>query len=446
MKTYDYQYAYAISIDEVNDMLKRNLAAVPMRMQFSTTDGDTGSKISLNAELSPWSIVRGGQNTLLRVNVPISQGRLTLEGGAITGDYDLATVSVIVEIRLGWIGAGTQQEAQGASGHTQLIFEPSEAQGQDSPGNVSVIKPIDPNKKLDPVASALLQSYFASALRTNKEALKYILANVNPAPASVASWLNPKRWNYYYTETSSAAALCFLCMLDDTPLPSPKFDSTSLDSKSNVTVLVSQETFFNHVVLPGVEAAFPSASFSLSCTNDQCAITNQHSFDFEKVTVNNFEIRTSHDGNGLSCNASGGGPLKFLFGLANLPDASYWWSVGTVNPLVFKDPAVSFAEDPNPKLAHDQTVYWYDWILLAVVGIANAVGLASTIYDLVNHFSDGVNKTGMSSINSHIQKATGGNIASLSNLLAWRGDARHFVAHTAGLNGAFYVQGTYRST
>ena len=84
---------------------------------------------------------------------------------------------------------------------------------------------------------------------------------------------------------------------------------------------------------------------------------------------------------------------------------------------------------------------WYDWPLLVVLGITNVVGLVSTIYDLVNGFSDQVNQVGMDTINTAVQQSTGNTVVSLTQLLQWQHDSQRFAATASGLDGAFYVRG-----
>lgn len=440
VNTYGFDYVYAVSIDQVNRMLAHALADVSMVMNYTTQDADSGATIMLQAKLGAWSIVRGGQNSLLNVQVPISEGLLKIEGPGLNGNHDLAGVSVVLQIQLGWVGAGTAQDAIGHPGQTELVFDPVEGNA-DAPGHVAVIKLIDPQHGLDSVASGLLQAYFSSAVYANKAALKFIFASINPAPALVASWLAPRQWLYYYAETASASALCFLCMLGPDALPQPRFDSTALGGQANTIILISQRAFFANVVLPGVRRALPGGSFALECANDQCTIRNSAIFNIGSVTATSFSLAVSNDGNGLAVQAKGGGPLKFLFGLADLPGASYSWEIDTHNPLVFDNPGVRFAEDPHPRLVQDHTMQWYDWPLLVVLGITNLPGLVSTIYDLVNGFSDQVNKVGMAAINQDLQQSTGGSVASLNGLLQWQRPGQQFALKAAGLDGAFYVRG-----
>jgi hypothetical protein len=114
MKTYGFDYAFALSIDAVNAILRRNLAGVAMSVHYTTLDEDTGSTITLSGKLAPWQIVRGGQNTLLNVNVPFGEGSLTRTGGALKGNYDLSGVTVELQLSLGWMGAGDAQQGSGS--------------------------------------------------------------------------------------------------------------------------------------------------------------------------------------------------------------------------------------------------------------------------------------------------------------------------------------------
>jgi len=139
--------------------------------------------------------------------------------------------------------------------------------------------------------------------------------------------------------------------------------------------------------------------------------------------------------------SSGGGPLKFLFGLANLPDASYSWSVSTVNPCSYDGKAITFATDQHPVINQDHTIYWYDWVLLVVLGITNVAGLVSDIYDIVGNFADQAQNVGMSSINSGLQAATGGAVMNLAQVIDWTKDGQTLSPSAAGMNEAVFVAG-----
>lgn len=442
MMTNGFDYAYAVSIAKINQALQSNLSGVDMPVAYRTTDPLAGT-ITLNGKLAPWQIVTGGQNTLLNLSVPFAEGVLSLEGGAITGSYDLSGVSVITQVSLGWLGPGSQQQAQGGGSATQLVFDPTDTSGDNNPGYVAAINILDPDGNLDTTAKGLIKAYMAAALVDNKSNLQYIFANINPRPENLASWLQPTKWLYYYMQAGAVDAMCFLCMMSDEAFPQPTFDSTALTAGSDCVLLVSQPQFFNHVVLPGVRAAFSGGSFGVGCSNEVCTVSNNGDFNVGSVAASSLRVTTSDQGNGLKIVASGGGPLKFLFGLADLPGASYSWGVTSQNPLKFAGGQIDFQNDPNPTITQDHEIKWYDWVLLAVTGITNVAGLVAAIYDAVKNFHDQAQNVGVGTINKNVQAATGGAVINLQNIVDWKLGREQLSVTEAGLSGALYARGNF---
>lgn len=444
MKTYGYNFAFALSIDAVNAIMAKNLAGVDMSIAYASVDEDSGAKLTLNATLGPWQLAPGGENNLINLNLPIVKGAISLQGAGLSGTYDLAGVVPEMQVTLGWVGAGSAQDATGSGDKTRLSFNPTESSDKNGQGYVATLQVHDPQKKLSAVALGILSDVMAKALYSNKDKIKYIFANVNPIPRGLASWLRPSEWRYFYVGTPTNGALCFLCMLSgSSAMPqAPSFDSTALKAGSNTAILISQPVFFENIVVPGVHAAFPGANFQLSTTTEEvCTVNNSGEFQVDNVPAQAFKLTPSNDGNGLALTASGGGPLKFLFGAANLPNASYHWSLSTVSPLQFDGKMLRFAKDANPVMTQDHTIPWYDWILLVVLGVVNITGLISLIYDSVNHFGDRAETVGMANINAGLQNATQGSVANLAALVDWSVDGRSLTPQDAGTSGALYVHG-----
>jgi hypothetical protein len=443
VKTYNYDYVFALAADTVNAILASNLAGVHQTIRYSAVDQDTGSTVTLNAELAPWQMVRGGGNTLINLNLPIATGSLTLTGGAITGSYDLAGVIPEMVVTLGWVGAGSQQAAQGSGDLTHLTFDPDPSKDKQNPGYVATAAIQDPARRLDDVARGILGQLMPSALFANRDKVAYVFANVDPTPAGLASWLTPGQWQYFVSQDATGSpVLCFLCMLGSGAFPAqPAFDASALQQGAGSVILVSQTAFFRNVVLPAVQRTFSGGSFALSSTGESAKIVNTSGFDVGKVATSSYSLTASPAGTGLAVASSGGGPLKFLFGLADLPDASYSWSLSAVNPASYAGGQISFTADPHPVINQDHTIYWYDWLLLAVLGIVNVAGLISAIYDLVNNFADEAQNAGMSNVNSNVQAATGGTVMNLAQVIHWTKSGQTLTPVTAGMNEAVYVAG-----
>ena len=447
MRTYGYDYSFAISIDEVNKILNENLKNIDLELKYSGNDPQSGSTINMDAKSAPWQIIEGGQNSLLRFSMPFTDGYLSIEG-PISKSYDLTNVTVLIEVTLGWLGSSTLQETEGSGNLTQLIFSPTGTKDPKNPGYVAVVNILDPDKRLDTIGLGLLRTYTADILFENKDKINYIFADVFPKPNNVSSWLNPYKWVYYYSTGASYDALCFLCTLTNKPLPiNPAFDSSALISGSNANILISQESFFENVVLPSVKSTFSGGNFTVSVNTDEsCKIKNGKNFNVKTdkgtITADSFKLTTSDDGNGLKTKTSGGGPLKFFFGLGKLPNANYSWSCQDTNPLHYANDQITFLKDKHPITHHDQNIPWYDWVLLVVVGITSLPGLISVIVDSINDFSDQVNNVGIGNINNNLSKAISNSVVNLANLIDWSTkDGQKFNANNAGLNGALYVHG-----
>jgi hypothetical protein len=443
MKTYGYDYVFALTLDTVNAILTDNLKNVDQSIDYSTVDPDSGSTITLTAQLAPWQVV-GGQNSLINLDIPIEQGSLSMAGGAITGDYDLGGVTPEMQITLGWVGTGDQAVARGSGDETHLTFNPDPDADQNNPGYVATLKVNDPDGRLDSMATGILSQFMAEALFANRDKVAYIFATVNPAPSDLAAWLSPGEWQYFVSQGSDGTGvLCFLCMLTDgAAFPSqPSFDPSALQPSANSVLLISQAAFFEHVVLPAVQSTFPGGKFQLTSTDDRSSIASTGDFDVNTVTVDSYTLSPSPSGDGLAMSSSGGGPLTFLFGLADLPNASYTWTLTTVNPLRYDGTDITFAVDSNPTEQQDTTIPWYDWALLVVLGITDPAGLAEAIYDCVEKFGDQAQNVGMSTIDTDIQNATGGAVMNLDQVITWTEGGQNLTPTTVGMSEAVFIAG-----
>jgi hypothetical protein len=446
MLTYGYDYSFGLKIEKINDILKNNLAGTDITLEYQDKDKETGSVITIKAKMAPWQIIKGGSNTLVRFSLPILQGTMTVEGPAISGQYDLAGVSAAVEVSLAWVGPGGMQQLAGSGDKTELIFSPENTTSPDNPGYISFVSLNDPDNKLDTVGKGLFRVYLIDTLVKNKTKINYLLAKIFPDNSNMAGWLKPFKWIYFYNSSKAQDALCFLCMLSDKEWPiKPAFESAAFSNSVNAVILVSQEVFFCNVILPAIKKSFPDGKFHIDVSNEKCTLKNSEKFSVKtskgSITTSSFVLTESDSGNGLVTDASGSGPLKFLFGLADLPDASYNWSCRTSNPLNFSNNKVTFLVDKNPTIDHDQTIKWYDWLLLVVVGITSLPGLISVIVDSINKFSDQVSEIGMGNINDEFEKSIGGSVVNLASFISWHTGNQEFSPANARLEGAFYVTG-----
>lgn len=449
MDTYGYDYSYAITKKKVNEIMQKNLSTVFMPLKYKDHDPVTGAITTIDVNLDVWSMAGGGQNSTLKLNVPIKEGFLSISGlPGVNGSWDMTNVNMLLEVKLGWMGDGDEQELDGEGALTKMVFSPVEIATPGDAGYLAITKVTDPTGQLTTAAVGMLKQIAQAAFFENRDNLQYIFAGVVPIPAGSVTWLRPHKWRYYVA-SGDIEALCFLCMLSDVAFPNDRaFDSTALKSGSNAVALISQDAFFRNTLLPAIETAFPGGSFSVSLQDQHSLISNSGSFDVKvdgnDINTNHFKLWPSNSGSGLQTSANGGGPLKFLFGWADLPGASYSWTVKTINPLQLdlSSGKMTFKDDPSPTLTHDQDIPWYDYILLAGMGLT-LPGLIADIVDAVNGFGNKVNKVGISNINNAIQSSFNDNVVNVTNLLYWEADGESFTLTEGGLDGALFFRGNF---
>jgi hypothetical protein len=440
LKTYSFDYTYALSIDTVNAILQRNLAAIDLEVSYSKQTTD--SSLTLTGKLAPWSIVTGGANQLLRFNVPFTSGTLTVEESPFGKlSYDLAGAIVSIEANLGWLGAGSSTNSQGSSGSTGLVFDFQSSNLPGTRGNIAAYQVIDPGGKLQQAKQIL-----RDMLVQNKSKLQSIFAQINPVPQNMGSWLTPKCWDYYYAESGGKGYLCFLCMISDNPLPNVLgFDTSifSLFPNANTFFSISREMFLRNVVLPALQQTFSGSSFSVTNLCGNWQLINQNNVAIDKLTATSLTCRIDSDGLGLRVTASGGGPLKVFFNLEKLPGAYFSWQVGSLYLLQFDaaKQTVNFLPDPNPCKHTDHYVPAADWVWLFLIEILNIAGIASAIYDATDGFINQINNLNVDGVNTAIGQAFGGDPINLANLVDWNQTGRQLTIETAGLDGDFYMAG-----
>ncbi|HBS82481.1 MAG TPA: hypothetical protein DEA72_05255, partial [Halomonas campaniensis] len=151
MDTYQYDYSYALTKDKVNDIMSTNLASVSMPLVYTDHDSVTGAVTNINVNLDVWSMADGGQNRLMKLNIPIKEGFMSISGlPGVNGSWDMTGVSLLVEITLGWLGPGNQQELDGEGSLTSLVFSPSEASTPNDPGYIAILTVTDPSGQMTP--------------------------------------------------------------------------------------------------------------------------------------------------------------------------------------------------------------------------------------------------------------------------------------------------------
>lgn len=439
---YQYDLAFACTLDAVNKQLTAGFAHLDATCHYSGADSTEKATVAVDATFAPWVMTTGGSNKLLRFSVPFASGSFTIDCPSLGLDnkhYDLSGVAVEVEVQLGWLGNGSTS-SDGTGSNTQLAFNLTTKGthlGDTTAGAVTPVSVTDPQGHLDSVASAVFEDVIADVLIANKSKINFVFATINPAPPGAQSWLAPKRWNYYYQQPASGpAVLCVLSVLTDRELPStPAFDSSVLSQPGDVFMILSKAQFLEHGVLPGLKTAYGSNDFAITTMFGMPMIHNTANISTKTASwgADTYypyleSIVLAVDGSSVTTSISGRCDIT---GLAN----AYVTFSGTKSAASTYTPGtgvLSFAK-PSGKIDTARHIPWYDWVLGALsggVGIAIIdsvmAAVTSTVTDAVG---DAVSSTGDAAL---------GKLA--INTCSWAGSS---VTPTAGgLSGAFWMTGT----
>ena len=424
MELFGWDTVFACSNSRVNEQLKANMSQLIVSFDYEE------SGIKITGEFDAWSIVQGGSDTLLHFETPIKSGSITAMGQT----YDLAGVTPVLELQLDFI------ENTSVKGEDNLKFNCKVVgthPGDTTPGAVTVVN-TDTSNKLTGIAKDMLHDNLPKCLIANKSKLAYIFASIgNP---SAENWLTPKRFAYIYTQpvSGSEGSLAVLGVVTDRDISGlqKNVDSSLLNGQYNYYFAMSSNLFLEHVVMPGLPAAYGhgtnSGSFKMS--GNSIVNTGNIGCDSHKwglityyPSLNSLNISVQSD----SLKTSAGG----RFDITGLANAYVTFNIGSVNKCVFHpdQKTISFDADPNPTKDYSKHIPWYDWVGAAIGGVVILGIVSGVMYAICGAVASSVSDSINSGGNLSIAKIASFNVN-------WSG-LTNFDVKNAGLSGAFYMRG-----
>lgn len=438
MHSFGYDLAYACTIDKINSQFVDYFNNTKVTMTYEGVDSTTQSPITLNCEMGPWEIVKGGSNRVLFVNMPIKSGTFTVSSSS----YDLSTVSVIVAMQLGWVGSGSVSAA-GEGDNTNLVFdmqEPGEVGSDPDSGQVSVRSVSDPNEHLTELAETIFSTEFATILISNQSNVSAILAQIETTPPNSAEWMKPMKWDYQYVEPSSGiAVLAILSVFTDRDLPPQTgFDTNILVEGHDFYVILSQPQVLQNLIQPGLPEAFGSGTsasdFAYHPTDGESVPetgyiqnTNEISTDtakwaattyypklsLYKITISSADVQTKFEGH---CD---------ITGLANAY-ITYDGLSTTTGSFDSSSHSITFST-PSTSINSQKHIPWYDWL--------GGIVIDPIIIAITNQVEDNVKEA----VSNSIPTVT----AEVTNTVKWMGTTA--VANDGGLEDAIWYRGALSS-
>lgn len=438
MHSFGYDLSYACTIDKINSQFVDYFEQTKVTMEYDGVDSVTQIPITLNCELGPWEIVKGGTSRILFVNIPIKSGSFNVG----SSPSDLSTVSVIVAMQLDWVGPGSVP-AIGEGSNTELVFDMREAgelESDPAPGQVSVRSVSDPNDHLSKIAKTIFITEFATILVANQDKVSTVLAQIDTIPPNSAGWMTPKKWDYQYVEPGSGiAVLAILSVFTDRNLPpQPGFDTSVLAKGSDFFLILSAQQVLQNLIEPSLPEAFGEGTTASDFTyyptdgesvqetgyiqNTTEISTDTASWGLDtyypklslyNITVSSADVQTKFEGH---CN---------ITGLANAY-INYEGLSKTTGSFDSSTKSITFRPQ-STTINAEKHIPWYDWLggpFIAVIIVA-----------ITNKVEENVKEA----VSKSIPMVT----ADVSNTVKWMGTTS--VVNDGGLSDAIWYRGDLTS-
>jgi len=439
MNTLGWDIVCVSTIDKANVQLAKNMAKLVT--SFSYVSGN----FSISGEFDVWRIVPNGSNTLLRFECPVKTGSLVItrkDGRQTT--TDISGIVPELELQLSFISNASDANVKDLKFNCVVK---GKQPGDRTPGAVTIVNP-DVSGKItsesDPVTWGLLNNYLPDVFISNRAKLTYVFAQVNLVPSGADSWMAPKKFIYTFKKQSGSdrGYLCVLSVVTDRDISAlqPDIDGSLLSASDDVFVLISNEQFLKHYLMPALPGAFGHGATA---------------GNFEYKSLGGTSGKIINDGH-LSCGGKKWGLFTYYpeitslsmfvddsniksvasgdFDLSGLPGASVTFTVNSSVQCNYDKAAnkITFSAGSH-SVNYEKHIPWYDW-MLAVIGGPIILGVVDLVIALVTNAVSSSVADGVSA---------SGNLSALScSVVAWNGAANMQVS-SAGLSQAFYIRGTY---
>lgn len=272
--TYDWDTVFAIKFIDANRALRKP-GATPTA--FSVTDeGATAA-----GTFSAWQL-SGGSGILLHMSVPIASGTTTYQNAS----YDMTGAIATIELQL----ADLPQPPNSNGTPHQVV------PGADKPVSVTNLTniPGNPGFIVTAVMSGLLEKWFTD----NLSQFTHVFSTINlneKADTAQFQWMKPTAlgWAVSQKDTVDDSVFGILSMTDQRTAPNTMQVSPNAIPVGQVSgFLISQERFFEKLVLPGVHTLFDgSTEADFAVTNDGTTVYNVNTVYMDQVTLSGRDFK-----------------------------------------------------------------------------------------------------------------------------------------------------------
>jgi hypothetical protein len=408
--------AFVANADVINDALGRSTAKLCQK--FSYSEGG----FSASGEFGTWSIVPGGSQDLLMLQIEILSGSMVMTADGAPIDVGGMSAQLLVNLQL---------LPATATPATQLTFDFRGVPPATGPGVVTPHDVVN-SGALTLVQKAALGNAIANSLVENAGEISFVFATINPAAASGVAWLTPVASRYaYLSPAGMPAALAILSVVtqrDTSGLPL-NVDPGILQGTGNAGLAISPALFLQNVMGPALLQSFQTSgtltvdgSGILRNTGtlglpeiDKAGESYYPQLDSFAAAITDTQVNVNISG---SCDMHMGVSMTFSAG-----------SSVTVS-LTGNATSLQLATVGTPTFHKDVSIPWYDHLFDIFGGLAEMI-LQICVAAISSELGGGISD--VTSAQALVQSAP--------TVVAWA-DAGGFQARAATLATAFCLRGS----
>ena len=375
MQTKGWDTISVIKQDSINEEIRRNWANLNPEFNYILPDGAGG----ITGRFNPWQVINGGGGKLLRMELPIAEGVMLVDGKP----FEISGISAIIELTLTMMPQPDKTILK--TQYSRIARDVNEIQG-DNEGWIHPITLVGDDGRLG-VFSELLLDSICEFLIEHPDRLVLTFAEISLNKAGCPEWLLPKTVAYSYLDTGylSVLAVCDDRGRGNLPLD---VDVSGLTDQSDSFFIISPHLLFKNLIVPSLCSIYQNASVNDFSISDD-GFHNTRDLDMEKVksgaiyyTPVVYAGKNEGSIDGSSLTISYDGYCNMYAGID-----MYWDGFIKMKVSLGSDGTISFNKYED-NFDHHEHIPWYLEFLCLLVGAITAIVVAIISDDLIDKIAE----------------------------------------------------------
>lgn len=290
--TNNWDTVFAITFKNANTAITK-AGSSPPGFSGIYTDGLSGSKYTVAANFGAWQLV-GGSGALVHMALPLTDGKVTLEGGSTSITFN---GSATIEVHLDYL---PQPETASAASDTKQYLKVKTTTTDPNTDPIVSIQSVSlDNENAAGAVQEVLDQWLLNNLQTFNHVFTVVDINVQAAKDQF-QWLKPTKVGYAVNAPEAAKVEDYifgvLAMTEHRPGTnlSAQISPNIIPTGANAGFLIAQERFLEKIMMPNMAALFKGATVDdFELTDDNTIIRNKNTLSFQNFELENGGIITN---------------------------------------------------------------------------------------------------------------------------------------------------------